>query len=543
MSFLVCSHGHSNTSTSRFCRECGERLESLKSSGFPQGAIVVERYRIIRELGRGGFGHTYLTEDTNRFDELCVLKECAPVTGDANALTKAKELFGREAGVLYQLQHPQIPRFREWFVDPAQESLLLVQDYVEGPTYQALLQAGRQFNQTDIIQLLLDVLPVLEYIHQQGVIHRDISPDNLILRNFDGLPVLIDFGGVKQVAVTIQSQISAGSVPVTLIGKPGYAPDEQMRLGEVSPQSDLYALAVTALVLLIGKNPQEFLNQNTLTFRWREEVSLNPTLGSVLDRMIAPQPGDRYRSANQVLQALNDIQLNDIQSNQRSATPEPLTQGTLVAEGAATPAPPSIATKASVLQTFSQTLLICLVCVGLAGFGWWIGRQWLQAQPFSSSGSNENSTSGYPAAEQDRKAALLARREQLGIESGFFNQLVNQAFYTQYPDYQGRTLTSNSEDAEMRAAWDDTATGLLDTLSNFSSESRRQLGSYTRDDLRSWESQLEATDLSSKDFRDSVDAEFLELFPNYQGKDLQGTPGGQLWYVLAADQFKDLQSK
>jgi serine/threonine-protein kinase len=504
---------------------------------------VVERYRIIRALGRGGFGYTYLAEDTNRFNELCVLKECAPVTGDASALAKAKELFEREAGVLYQLQHPQIPRFREWFVDSDREFLFLVQDYVQGSTYQALLEARKRFNETDVVQLLLNVLPVLEYIHQRGVIHRDISPDNLILRDSDGLPVLIDFGGVKQVAVTIESHVSA-TAPITLIGKPGYAPDEQMRLGEVSPQSDLYALAVTALVLLIGKNPQEFLNQNTLTFRWRGEVSLNPALGSVLDRMIAPQPGDRYHSANEVLHALDSIQLSGTQSNQHSATQEISTQGTLVIEGAAAPAPPKIVAKArSGLRTFSQTLLILLACIGLASFGWWLGRQWLQAQPFSSSGSSEDPISGYPASEQSRKAALLARRQQLGIESGFFNQLVNEAFYAQHPDYQGRSLTSNPEDAELRTAWDDTAIRLLDALATVSSESRSRLGNYTRADLRAWESQLESADLSSKDFRDSVDAKFLQLFPIYQGKNLQGTPGGQLWYALAADQLKDLQSE
>lgn len=539
MSFLICSRGHSNISTNRFCQQCGEKLP-LSGSGFSQGTIVVERYRIVCELGRGGFGYTYLAEDTNRFNELCVLKECAPVAGDTEALAKAKELFEREAGVLYQLQHPQIPRFREWFVDPDRESLLLVQDYVQGPTYQALLEAGKQFNQTDILQLLLNVLPVLEYIHQGGVIHRDISPDNLILRDLDGLPVLIDFGGVKQVAVTLKSRMSARPAPVTLIGKPGYAPDEQMRLGEVSPQSDLYALAVTVLVLLIGKTPQEFLNQNTLTFRWREEVSLDPALGSVLDRMIAPQSGDRYHSANEVLHALNDIQLSDTQSNQPPATQSALTQETLVIEGAATPAP-NIAAKEGGWRTVSRALLICLVFVGLASFGWWLGKQWLQAQPFST--SSQDPTPNYPTAEQNRKAALLARRQQLGINSGFFNQLVNEAFYIQYPDYQGRTLTSSPEDAELRAAWDNTAIRLLDTLSTVSPESRSRLGSYTRTNLRAWEVQLESDDLSSQDFRDSVDAKFQQQFPIYQGKNLQGTLGGQLWYALAADQLRELQSK
>ena len=99
------------------------------------------RYRVLHQLGHGGFSRTYLAEDINRFNERCVLKEFAPQLKGTFALEKAQELFEREAGVLYRLKHPQIPQFRQLFRHKYQDEghLFLVQDYVEGATYHALL--------------------------------------------------------------------------------------------------------------------------------------------------------------------------------------------------------------------------------------------------------------------------------------------------------------------------------------------------------------------------------------------------------------------
>ncbi|HEY9888172.1 MAG TPA: serine/threonine-protein kinase, partial [Candidatus Obscuribacterales bacterium] len=240
--------------------------------------LLGSRYRILRELGRGGFGYTYLAEDLNRFNELCVLKEFFPQVNDEAALQKAKQLFEREAGVLYQLNHPQIPKFRELLrvQTNGHGRVFLVQDYVEGPTYQELLetrlQGGDRFSEGEVTQLLQQILPVLDYLHSIGVVHRDIAPDNLILRNVDGLPVLIDFGGVKQLATAVQQQVGGANVP-TRLGKVGYAPEEQLASGQVSPSADLYALAVTVLVLLTGQAPEILYDRYTKQWRWREYVS------------------------------------------------------------------------------------------------------------------------------------------------------------------------------------------------------------------------------------------------------------------------------
>ena len=281
--------------------------------------LLGSRYQIIRELGRGGFGHTYLAEDTHRFNEFCVLKEFIPQVEGEAALRKAKQLFEREAGVLYQLKHPQIPQFRELLrvQTEGKGQLFLVQDYVEGPTYRELLytrkQHGESFSEAETIQLLEQLLPVLDYIHSVGVIHRDIAPDNLILRTVDNLPVLIDFGGVKQLAETVGQQLAATAADgemsesngnLTRLGKVGYAPEEQIESGIANPSSDLYGLAATIITLLTGKGPQELYDRYTQLWHWRQFVTLDPQLAAVLDRMLAFQVSDRYPSAQAVMQAL-----------------------------------------------------------------------------------------------------------------------------------------------------------------------------------------------------------------------------------------------
>ena len=286
------------------------------------GDILNSRYRILHQLGHGGFGRTYLAEDINRFNERCVLKEFAPQLQGSFALEKAQELFEREAGVLYRLQHPQIPRFRELFRYKHQGKgrLLLVQDYVEGQTYHTLInnrsQQGIKFSEAEISQLLWQLLPVLEYIHSLGVIHRDISPDNLILRSSDGMAVLIDFGSIKEVANKAQSQLMQTisntktlSLIGTVLGKSGYAPPEQMERGIVGAHSDLYALAATAMVLLTGKEPQQLIDPNSYRWNWQEEVTLSPKLEWVLTKMLAPIPCERFDSATEVRQALQNISL------------------------------------------------------------------------------------------------------------------------------------------------------------------------------------------------------------------------------------------
>ncbi|MEH2455248.1 protein kinase domain-containing protein [Nostoc sp.] len=271
------------------------------------GTVLQNRYRIIQILGQGGFGRTYLAEDQRRFNELCAIKELISTATEALAWKKAQELFHREAAILYQIEHPQVPKFRERFEQD--QRLFLVEDYVAGQTYRTLLAerqaVGKTFTEAEVLQLIQLLLPVLEHIHSRGIIHRDISPENIILRDSDAKPVLIDFGVVKELVERLRSPNSR--MPETTVGKLGYSPSEQMQTGGAYPSSDLYALAVSAIVLLTGKEPRDLFDENQLTWNWQRWVRVNPRFAQVLNRMLNHIPSDRYQSAANVSQALQSL--------------------------------------------------------------------------------------------------------------------------------------------------------------------------------------------------------------------------------------------
>lgn len=288
----------------------------------PNGTILQNRYCLLNILGQGGFGRTYLAEDRGRFQEKCALKEFIPQHPSSQNLQKSKELFQREASILYQIKHPQIPQFRAAFAQ--NQRLFLVQDYVEGKTYRELLAERKakneKFTEAEVLRLLQQLLPVLDYIHSQGIVHRDISPDNVILRErdtpnstlrdraersarSDRTPVLIDFGVVKDIASKVQYPDL--TLSATTVGKMGYAPSEQIQTGRAYPNSDLYSLAVMAIVLLTTQEPQVLFDENTLSWNWQKWIPpVSPVLAQVLNRMLSYRPGDRYPDARAVIRAL-----------------------------------------------------------------------------------------------------------------------------------------------------------------------------------------------------------------------------------------------
>ena len=277
------------------------------------GTLIDNRYTIQKLLGQGGLGRTYLAFDTRRFNEACVLKEFAPIGTGESGLEQYRNLFKREAKILHQLQHPQIPKFLACF--EGDNRLFLVQEYVDGKTYSRLLgelqRQGRNFSEEEVIEWLKNLLPVLEYVHQHNIIHRDISPDNIMLPDGKDLPVLIDFGVGKQIADINEARSSNHQVTfvgkMSLVGKVGYAPREQISLGLCSPCSDLYALGVTAIVLLTGRDPSLLMDQYSLEWNWRYYTYVTEDLAQVLDYMLADRPNNRYQTAREVLIDLERI--------------------------------------------------------------------------------------------------------------------------------------------------------------------------------------------------------------------------------------------
>jgi serine/threonine-protein kinase len=517
--------------------------------------LVGAHYRILRELGQGGFGHTYLAEDVHRFNELCVLKAFVPQVADPALLVKAKQLFEREAGVLYQLQHPQIPSFRELLqvqTAAVQGQLFLVQDYVEGPTYRDLLNSrqdyGGRFTETEITQLLYQVLPVLDYLHSVGVVHRDISPDNLILRNADGLPVLIDFGSVKQLFERVEQQLTPESPGATRIGKVGYVPPEQLQSGVADPTSDLYGLAATALALATGQAPQTLYDADHDAWA---DFDLSPGLSRVLTRMLAVSPADRFASAAAVLQALRgesaapgDEQTIDaiasppVASTSESAALVPLPSGS----SSALTIPQSSDNQTDPSGVWQASLGLAIL-LGLAGLLLWFFMGRTPSLPWLGNRPDQSLPSDYSAAEAARKTQLQQRRTTLGIDQTYFNDLIAQGFYQQYPELRDRPLSTQPQDAPLRLRWDNTALDLLDLLeAHLSQRARRGLGGYGPSDRTLWQSMLDRLNLSDLALSDLADARFAQMFPGQHREDILTTPLGQIWYGCADDSLRDLDS-
>jgi serine/threonine protein kinase len=309
----------------------------------PSGTLLQQRYRVTKVLGQGGFGRTYLAQDTGCFDEMCVLKEFSPNDRGRDALKKSKELFQREAQVLYQIDHPQIPKFRANFEE--QRRLFLVQEYAEGKTVAKTLsdrlKNSTTFTEAEAVEFLQNMLPVLTHIHGMGIIHRDISPDNIIFRDRDRLPVLIDFGVVK--AGVTQLEVSTQIHQGTTVGKAGYAPGEQLQTGEAYANSDLYALAVTVVVMMTGRKPESLIDKSTMTWKWHQWVpTLTPWLAKILNKMLSRAPNTRYQSATEVAQALRSV--SDFVGTGTTSAPGGTSVSSPSAKSSTTPSQPAFVT-------------------------------------------------------------------------------------------------------------------------------------------------------------------------------------------------------
>lgn len=546
----------------------------------PPATTIANRYRIVRELGQGGFGCTYLVEDIHRFNERCVLKEFAPASESSEILlTKAKELFVREAAVLYKLDHPQIPQFREWFMGPQDRSLCLVQDYVEGDTYQALLRErvkqGQTYTESEIYRFLTQLLPVLDYIHRQGLIHRDISPDNLIQRQRDGLPILIDFGGVKQITASFGKFVDPNNPEqkfggTTILGKPGYAPEEQIRLGKVYEHSDLYALGVTALVMLMGQDPQEFYDANIRAFQWRH-IGVDEELARILETMVATQANARYPSAQRALRDLEQLgHLATPSPGRKLPTPPPIhqtasdfppppptdiaefkaevTQHTVVAEPVVKE--PGVVTKVgNKVQNWTITLLKQVMILGaiatLLGGVIWAIRERVDTSNVAPVSQKEPAQPKAPPSlsreELSRKARLFERIDALGVSSRYFNQVTNEAFFLEYPNYQGRALTRSEGDAPLREQWDEVGFQVLEAMGKLNPEVRDRIGQYQLRDRKNLDQQLRRKKVNRRRFYRRVEETLVDDLPMYRNVDLPGKRAQQLWFAIAQDRFLEIE--
>ena len=294
------------------------------------GDILRDRYQIIGQLGEGGFAKTYTANDALGRPEnpLCVVvKEIQPPqSNDPDVLHRAQVQFETEAESLISLEQcSRIPRLIEHFQE--QGKFYLIQEYIAGNPLNQEIGSGIQFRESEVIDLLQDILEVLDCVHDQRIIHRDIKPSNLIRCNRSGKIAVIDFGAVKGIS---NLAIQGGQITQTrVIGTEGYMPAEQWK-NQPRFNSDIYAAGIIGIQAIAGLDIQDFFHDHrTGELVWhyssgdRPMVQISDQLKQVLNNMVRYHFNDRYKSAAEVLQDLREANLSRRESVTVLPSPPP----------------------------------------------------------------------------------------------------------------------------------------------------------------------------------------------------------------------------
>jgi serine/threonine-protein kinase len=290
-----CARAGDNPPGNLFCIYCGKPVKVERT---------IRQYQVLRILGQGGMGTTYLAWDRERNSSqgvgsspaaaLVVLKE---MNADMAQIRKAQELFEREARALKSLNHPGVPKFFDFFVE--EDKKYLAMEMIHGQDLEKRISLQGPVLPRQAVEWMIQTCEVLEYIHSQEppLIHRDIKPANLLVRRRDNQIVVLDFGAVKEIGTPLG----------TRIGAEGYSAPEQDR-GQPLTQSDLYAVGATLIFLLTAQSPMHFYDNRGNGYRFYVESvpTITPQLQEVISKVTQPLPGDRYQSAPILAQALKD---------------------------------------------------------------------------------------------------------------------------------------------------------------------------------------------------------------------------------------------
>ena len=502
-------------------------------SPIPVDTLLHNRYRIIEVLRPGDYGWAYVAEDLKRSHERCVLEEFIPLK--TNDLDTLRERFQQEVSLLAQLHHPQIPRFRVMIIHPSLASepdrrLFWVRDDVDGCTYRVLLNQrlaqGYVFSEAEVLNLLLNLLPVLSDLHDRDIIHQNLNLDSVMLRSTDQLPVLTQFGLVRNVALALQLTSQSK------VGHWGYAPLDQRLSDRVARDSDFYALAAIAVVLLTGREPEELYDDKTQRWSWQEWAIVSPQFAQILEQMLSPNPSGRFSTAGKVVQALKRLALKDkekhsskIQTSKPKVTQLPAAVDEL-------DEPPR--------QDLSFLILVS-VFLGLSTITGWRILSLLKPEPAETTAA-QISPSENNDDEQKIQEALRDDRKKLGISFDVFTDLVDELFYAQHPQLQNRSLDAEPQTNQFRAEWNALAKTVLKKLETLSREARINLGRYDRASYNRWLTEASQLKVSGRSLSALTDVRFEYLFPQ-QRRPLNSRKFGQVWFAIAHDQVSAFRDK
>ncbi|MBW4433336.1 MAG: DUF4101 domain-containing protein [Pelatocladus maniniholoensis HA4357-MV3] len=259
-----------------------------------QGDLVHKRYQIKHILTQKTFEVTYLTQDQVQCSENCVLREF--ISTEIGKAAIVGEQFQQQLSKLQGIKNPQIQQLQDFFWES--ERLFIVQNYIDGQSYQDLVRSRSVLNEAEAIELLNQILPVLSYLHSQQITHGDISPSNILLQSHDNLPVLTNFG----VIADILTQMGGENSKIKILDRVRRLATNMIPLGE---SEDIYALSLTIVMLLTGQEIEILFNSQTQSWEWENWKLVSDQFASVLNRMLAVQALNRLDTAEAVLQALN----------------------------------------------------------------------------------------------------------------------------------------------------------------------------------------------------------------------------------------------
>ena len=561
------------------------------------GQLIGGRYRLERVLSGAASpqGDLWLARDTLAGDAPAALRCLGPDRDQP----RARQLWARLQGVL----HPQVPRVGAAISEDDQ--LWLVREWQAGRTFQQVLEARQErqlvFGAGEVLLLLRQLLPVLVALHSQDLVHGDLTPANVLRRDSDGLPVLLDFGLLRGPEGGV-----AGATP-------GYAPPELLRGEPPQPWMDLHALAVMALVLLSGDGPERLLQPQTMEWRWPSALDGEPALRQQLERLLSRDPAQRLASAAQALSAIQSLPMPD------STGPVPRADRTVVlvptanaspaeasapaaaipstsaptptsapsSGGAAAPgqtpgngspaderadaqpppdkvaeperplriAPPSpprrvtSPVRARQLEREEQAegglwpVLLALVVSAVVGTTigwWWLGRGGAPANPTGDVAPTREAAPSLPPGEVDQREQLMSRLRALQVDRSWFLELVNASLLAQYPERRGRLPTDALEDSPLRKVWSELAEDWLARVEQLPLALRRRLGSFSAADWEQRQQSLAQQGLSSKVLQQLVSGSAQSLLPTRSTGGMPGEPFRQLWYAAAVQILENL---